>query len=152
MILKRLIEQRNGAAPEELFNLGIAHYILKNYGRSITALQAAIDQVVTNTKSEASTMPPEPYPKAHYWLGRVLYESKKDPARAVSELRLATQENPDNIAAHYYLGKALQALVEQEILTEAERAYLTYLNAGSPLGQQEEVQDFLRSLKASKTV
>jgi len=45
LILKRLIEQRNGTAPEELFNLGIAHYILKNYGRSITALQTAIDQV-----------------------------------------------------------------------------------------------------------
>jgi tetratricopeptide (TPR) repeat protein len=149
--LKRLIEQHNGMAPEELFNLGIAHYILKNYGRSITALQTAIDQVVTNTRSEASTMPPAPYPEAHYWLGRVLYESKKDPARAVSELRLATQESPDNIAAHYYLGKALRALVEQEILKEAERAYRTYLNAGSPLGQQEEVQEFLRSRQQVST-
>jgi len=96
-------------------------------------------------------MPAEPYPEAHYWLGRVLYESKKDPARAVSELRLATQESPDNIAAHYYLGKALRALVEQEILTEAERAYRTYLNAGSPLGQQEEVQEFLRSRQQIST-
>jgi uncharacterized caspase-like protein len=151
MILRRLLEQRNGISPDELFNLGITHYILKNYGRSILALQTSIDQVVNNTTTKESTMPPEPYSKAHYWLGRVLYESKKDPARAVSELRLATQQSPDNIAAHYYLGKSLQALVEQEILTEAEQAYRTYLNAGSPLGQQEEVQEFLKSRKASKT-
>jgi tetratricopeptide (TPR) repeat protein len=145
LILKRLVEQRNGAAPEELFNLGIAYYILQQYGKSITALQAAIEQVVSSNESI------KPYPEAYYWLGRVLCESKQDPAWAVSELRLATQQSPDNIAAHYYLGKALRALVEQEILTEAEQAYQTYLNAGSPLGQQEEVQEFLKSRKASKT-
>jgi uncharacterized caspase-like protein/TolA-binding protein len=145
LILKRLIEQRNGTAPEELFNLGISHYVLKNYGRSISALQAAIEQVVGNNESITS------YPEAYYWLGRVLYESKQDPAWAVSELRLATQQNPDNIAAHYYLAKSLRALVEQEILTEAERAYQTYLNAGSPLGHQEEIEEFLKSRGASKT-
>ena len=57
-----------------------------------------------------------------------------------------------NIAAHYYLGKSLQALVEQEILTEAEQAYQTYLNAGSPLGQEEEVEEFLKSRKESKAM
>jgi tetratricopeptide (TPR) repeat protein len=152
LILKRLIEQRNGTAPEELFNLGIAHYILQQYSRSITALQAAIDQVSgqNNTTTGEQTTSQRSYPEAHYWLGRVLCESKCDPARAVSELRLATQQSPDNSAAHYYLGKALRALVEQKILTEAERAFQTYLNAGSPLGQQEEVQEFLKSRKETE--
>ena len=45
LILQRLIEQRNGADPEELFNLGIAYYRLKEYEKSIVALQTAIDQV-----------------------------------------------------------------------------------------------------------
>ncbi|MEP0924366.1 caspase family protein [Leptolyngbya sp. ST-U4] len=152
LILRRLIEQRNGAAPEELFNLGIAYYRLNEYDKSIAALQTAIDKVLgQNTTTEGQAMSQQSYPKAHYWLGRVLYETKRDPARAVSELRLATQQNSDSSATHYYLGKALRALVEQEILTEAERAFQTYLNAGAPLGQQQEVQEFLRSRKASKT-
>lgn len=152
LILRRLIEQRNGAAPEELFNLGIAHYRLNEYDKSISALQTAIDQISgqNNTTTGEQPTPQRSYPEAHYWLGRVLYESKRDPARAVSELRLATQQSPDNSAAHYYLGKALQSLVEQEILTEAERAFQTYLNAGAPLGQQEEVQAFVKSRKADK--
>ncbi|MGL5832923.1 MAG: caspase family protein, partial [Waterburya sp.] len=151
LILQRLIEQRNGSAPEELFNLGIAHYKLKEYDKSISALQTAIDRGSgqNNATTEGQTTSQGSYPKAHYWLGRVLYESKKDPARAVSELRLAIQESPDNIAAHYYLGKALRTLVEQEILMEAEQAFQTYLNAGSPLGQQQEVQEFLKSRKIS---
>ena len=152
LILKRLIEQRNGAAPEELFNLGIAYYRLNEYDKSITALQSTIDQVSgqNNATAEGQTPSQRSYPEAHYWLGRVLYESKRDPAHAVSELRLATQQSPDNIAAHYYLGKALRALVEQEILTEAERAFQTYLNAGAPLGQQEEVQEFFKSRKETE--
>ena len=152
LILQRLIEQRNGAAPEELFNLGIAYYRLDEYGKSISALQTAIDQVSgqNNTTTERQETSQRFYPEAHYWLGRVLCESKRDPARAVSELRLATQQNPDNIAAHYYLGKALRSLVEQEILTEAERAFQTYLNAGAPLGQQEEVQEFFKSRKETE--
>lgn len=146
LILRRLIEQRNGVAPEELFNLGIAYYRTSEYDKSITALQSALDQVSTQT-TEGQPTSQRSYPEAHYWLGRVLYESKRDPARAVSELRLATQQSPDNSAAHYYLGKALRALVEQEILTEAERAFQAYLNAGAPLGQQEEVQEFFKSRK-----
>jgi hypothetical protein len=39
-------------------------------------------------------------------------------------------------------------MVEKEILTEAERAFETYLEGGSPLGQEEEVQEFLRSRKS----
>ena len=152
LVLQRLIEQRNGAAPEELFNLGIAYYRLNEYKKSVVALQTTIDQISgqDSTATEGRSTSQRSYPEAHYWLGRVLYESKLDPARAVSELRLATQQSPDNIAAHYYLGKALQALVEQEILTEAERAFQTYLNAGAPLGQQEEVQEFFKSRRETE--
>jgi cytochrome c-type biogenesis protein CcmH/NrfG len=69
----------------------------------------------------------------------------------VKELRLATQQDPNNVTAHYYLGQALRAMVEQEILTEAERAFETYLEGGSPLGKEEEVQEFLRSRRYAKS-
>ena len=152
LILRRLIEQRNNVAPEEHLNLGIAYYILGEYDKSISAFQTAIDQVVGQNSrlNEEPSSTEKPYPEAHYWLGRVLYESKRDPARAVSELRLATQQDPNNLAAHYYLGQALRALVEQEILTEAERAFQTYLKAGAPLGQEENIQEFLNSRKSEK--
>lgn len=80
-------------------------------------------------------------------LGSVLQKDGKYLARAVSELRLATQQPPEHSPAHFYLGKALRALVEQEILTEAEKAFQNYLEAGAPLGQQEEIQTFLQSRK-----
>jgi uncharacterized caspase-like protein/Tfp pilus assembly protein PilF len=152
LILKRLIEQRNNVAPEEHLNLGIAYYILGEYDKSISELQIAIDQVLGQNSrfNEQASSPDKHYPEAHYWLGRVLHESKRDPARAVSELRLATQQDPNNLAAHYYLGQALRALVEQEILTEAERAFQTYLKAGAPLGQEENIQEFLKTRKSEK--
>ncbi|MCT7975893.1 caspase family protein [Laspinema olomoucense] len=150
VILKRLINQRNNFAPEEYLNLGIAYYTLGEYDKSISALQMAIEQVLgpNSRLSEQSSTPEKHYSEAHYWLGRVLYESKRDPARAVSELRLATEQNPDNYAAHYYLGKALRALVEQKILTEAERAFQTYLQAGAPWGEEDKIQEFLNSRKS----
>ncbi|MEH2154048.1 tetratricopeptide repeat protein [Nostoc sp.] len=144
--MKRLIEQRNGFDPESHFNLGIAYYTLGDYDKSIASVETALNQVSEqNSELKRKT---QAFPEAHYWLGRVLYESKRDPAYAVKELRLATQEDPNNVTAHYYLGQALRAMVEKEILTEAERAFETYIEGGSPLGQEEEVQEFLRSRKS----
>ena len=148
LILKRLIEQRNSIAPEAFFELGIAYYSIKEYDKSITALQTAIDQVSGNsTASQEQPASQQAYPEAHYWLGRVLYETKRDPARAVSELRVATQQAPTNATAHYFLGQALRAFVEQNILIEAEQAFQTYLNAGTPIAPEDDVQEFLKSRK-----
>jgi predicted Zn-dependent protease len=82
---------------------------------------------------------------AHYYIGRALLESDRDFARSVSELRQAKQTDPENPAIYYYLGRAIRALVEQETLVEAENAFQNYLNAGTPLGQEEEVRQFLKS-------
>jgi len=139
-LLQRLIEQRNGIDPEGHLNLGVAYATIADYDKSISALERALDQ-----------QEGRPYPEAHYHLGRVLFESKRDLARAVSELRLATQDNADNPHAHYYLGQALRGLVEREILVEAETALRTYLEHGAPLGQVDEVQQFLDSRREQPT-
>ncbi|MEM9273888.1 MAG: caspase family protein, partial [Cyanobacteria bacterium P01_F01_bin.143] len=151
-ILQRQIEQRNGFDPEGYLNLGIAYYFLEEYEKSVKALENCLYKKLDN--NQLSLSQEGNYgdnPTAHYWLGRVLYESKKDPARAVSELRLATKLNADNSFAQYYLGQALRVLVEQEILSEAENAFQNYLDAGSPLGREEEIQEFLKSRKETKS-
>ncbi|BAZ21217.1 peptidase C14 caspase catalytic subunit p20 [Kalymmatonema gypsitolerans NIES-4073] len=148
--LERLIEQQNGFDPEALLNLGITYYALSKYDESIKKLKSATEKL-SEQQSETEQVTDRQQnllkAEAHYWLGRVLYESKRELARAVDELRFATQQDPNNVAAHYYLGHALRALVEQEILSEAEQALHTYFTAGVPLGQEEEVQKFLESRK-----
>lgn len=129
-------------------SLGIAYYVLSDYDKSISSLETALTQV--SDQSSEQRRAGSAFPEAHYWLGRVLCESKRDPAYAVKELRLATQQDSSNAAAHYYLGQALRAMVEQKILAEAEKAFQTYLEAGFPLGQESEVQEFLRSRQQTK--
>lgn len=88
---------------------------------------------------------------AHYQLGHVLFESGRDLARSVSELREAVRLNPRNTRAHFYLVQALRSLVERETLVEAEQAFRTYLDQGAPLGHEEEVQAFLESRRPKQT-
>ena len=135
-ILRRLIEQRNDVDPAGYLDLGIAYAVLGDYNKSIAAIDRSLAQ-----QGE------QDYLNANYWLGRVLFESKLDLARAVSALRQATQSKPDNGPAYYYLGLAIRELVERETLVEAENALQNYLAAGAPLGQEEQVQQFLRSRK-----
>ncbi len=131
--LRILIERNGDVYPEGYLNLGIAYAFLGEHDRAIAALEKAIVQQ-------------DPYPEAHYYLGRTLVEAGRDAARAVSELREAIeQEEPGNanVATRYYLGRALRAFVEQDILVEAEGAYRDYLAGGAPLGHEAEVQEFL---------
>lgn len=145
VILKRLIEQRNGFDPDGTLNLGIIQYVLNEPEASLAALESALAQVSEQQSKIADQHEvQQDYPEFHYWLGRILYESSLDPARTVSELRFATQKNPTNVAAHYYLGQALRSLMKQEFMTEAEEAFNTYLNSGSPLGHRKELQEFLK--------
>jgi len=137
-ILKRMIEQRNEIYPEGYLNLGIAHLVREEYGKAIEALDKALAQ-----RNGAS------FPAAHYYLGRTLFVSGQDLARAESELRIATQQAPENIAAYYFLGQAIRRRVEQETLVEAENALRKYREGGAPLGELDEVDAFLRERKQS---
>ncbi|WP_225914019.1 caspase family protein [Leptolyngbya ohadii] len=143
-ILREFIGQQNNLSPAEYLNLGLTNYLLGDYGDSIAALQTAINQLSEQSSGILSQRFLLIYAQAHYWLGRVLHERRLDPARAVSELRLATQYNPSNICAHYYLGQALRILGGPETLMEAKRALRNYLKQGAPLGQEEEIQKFLK--------
>jgi tetratricopeptide (TPR) repeat protein len=134
-ILARSIERRNGLYPEGLLNLGIAYDALGQDIKSIEALERAVIQGDETLTTEA-----------RYHLGRVLYKSQTNLPRAVDELRRATQADPGNIKAYFYLGQAIRALVDQDLLLEAEQALQTYVDAGAPLDQRDKVQMFFASL------
>jgi len=136
-LIRRIIEQKRNIYPEGHLNLGIALALTGQFKESRTALNEAIDQQ-------------ENYAEAYYHLGRVLYEIKENLGRAVDLLRDASNLEPDNSRIHYYLGQALRALVERNLLEEARRALQTYLNDGALLGQLEEVQDFLASRSSQR--
>ena len=122
ILIQRLIEQRNNTYPEGYLNLGIAYAARGDLNKSINYIEKAIAQ-----KDNF-------YPEASYYLGRFIFESGKQFARAVGLLREATIDEPNNIAAYYYLGQAIRSLIEKETLVEADQAIKTYLKKGAPLG------------------
>lgn len=141
-VLSRLTEQRERQEtidPEGHLNLGIAHAAKGEFDKARGELETAVTQF-------GITLGPE----AHYHLGRVLLEvaikeSKGDLNKAVSELRLAIEQDPENARAHYHLGQAIRELVERESLKDASDALRTYLEKGAPLGHEDEVREFLRT-------
>jgi len=137
LILQRLIDKFGGKYPDGFLNLGIIHGIKGDYQKSIDALEQAIAQMENKN-----------YPEARYQLGRILLESNTDLGRAVGKLNRATEEEPDNIPAYYFLGQAIRALVERETLVKAEEALKKYLKEGAPLGHEAEVQNFLEKRRA----
>ncbi|MEM9935390.1 MAG: hypothetical protein AAF824_17330 [Bacteroidota bacterium] len=94
---------------------------------------------------------------AYYPLGRIYLEREKyledqsGEKEAVSlttitgYLQKSLQLDPDNIPAHYFLGKALIQLIQQESNEEIEEVYTRYLDAGAPVGYQEETQTFINA-------
>jgi cytochrome c-type biogenesis protein CcmH/NrfG len=89
--------------------------------------------------------------EAKYHLGRVLCEGEIDFDRAVSELEEAVRRDPENIAAHYYLGRAIREQIERNTYKRAEEVLRTYLMKGAPLGHEDEVREFLGSRKRQET-
>ncbi len=141
-LLLRLIEQRGGAYAEGFLDLGIVYAELGEADKAVAALDEAIDQAAAR-----------PIPDAHYHLGRVRFQQGSDLSGAVSALQQALALLPEgNGAGHparskvqYFLGQAIRALVERQILGEAEQALRAYLAAGAPLGHDEAIRAFLRA-------
>jgi tetratricopeptide (TPR) repeat protein len=151
-LLLRMIEQRekqNDPYPEGKLNLGIAYSAMGEYDKCIDNLEDAInlysDPMIMSREKNKDPNAEDHYHEAHYQLGRVLFDSKRDFARAVSELKEATRLEPENAHAYYYLGKAIMEVIKQETLIEAKRALTTYLVKGAPLGHEDEVRKDLGS-------
>lgn len=122
--------------PNNLLWRGIAYAALEKHKESIEALEAFIRE---NEGAQSTA--------AHYHLGRVLFKSRRDLDRAVSELRWVTQRDSAHSAAFLYLGRALRARAESDIRGEAAMAYTRYLHSGAPPGYENEAWSFLTANK-----
>lgn len=146
-------------APEIWLDLGVALALLGAHERSIPAFKRALelygDPAVFAREQEEDPHARERVAEAHYHLGRSLLEAGREAGRdlpgAVSELTKAIEIDPDSMDFHYFLGQAIRAMVEQETLAQAAEAWSKYLDAGAPLGHEEEVRRFLASRKKTDT-
>jgi tetratricopeptide (TPR) repeat protein len=77
---------------------------------------------------------------ARYHLGRLLYQHGGDLNDAVSTLRAAYRQAPDDARVCYHLGWAIQTLVNEQSLVEAVDLFRRYLDLGAPLGDMSRVQ------------
>lgn len=152
-LLKLMIQQRKYLDDVEAhLDLGIL--------QAAIASQQAVDPDTSGTRSEqyqeslASFRKALDYQKSrsdagnlgtHYHFGRVLVEAGGDLTLAVSQLRQAVELKPNDARARFYLGKAIQALVEQDLLAEASEQFKAYLDAGAPLGERDAILQFLES-------
>jgi hypothetical protein len=157
-LLRRQIGGRNqqGAIhPDGWLSLGVAFGVVGDYEQALAALEAAV-AATTPAKMEMNQVaahgvtPEEIAPQISYHLGRLLLAAQTDFSRAVSELKKATQQDPGNARAWYYLGQAIRERIRRETLAEVESAFSAYLAAGAPVGHRREVVGFLRERTSSK--
>jgi uncharacterized caspase-like protein len=137
-LLERHIERRGGIYPEGFANLGVIYAERGDHERAIRSLETALAQGDAAVQRDARLQ-----------LGRVLYETRTDLGRAVDLLRMAHHQDSESAAAALYLGQAIRALVEQNLLQVAERALSGYVSLGAPYGQADEVSSFLESRRAT---
>ncbi|MEM7375360.1 MAG: hypothetical protein AAF587_42585 [Bacteroidota bacterium] len=116
-----------------------------------------------NAKQELELAAAQSDEDAHYPLGRIYVEEKTRNQAAqevslenekseeeiswnavVNHLKKATDINSGNSAAFFFLGKALEKLVETESLKHAADAYTHYINAEAPIGFLDEATAFIQ--------
>jgi tetratricopeptide (TPR) repeat protein len=135
--LKALIERRADLAAGAYLDLGIAEAARGDFQSAVKDLHTALEKAA-RAKSPI-------IPECHYHLGRVLFESRKDVTRAISELTQAAAANPADPRVHYYRGQATRVLIEEDLRTRVREDLRTYIEKGAPLGHHRQVEMYLNS-------
>ena len=146
-------ERRGDFHPRGRLDLGIAYSVKGALARAVAPLERAVslysNELVMNQEQARDARAKDWLREARFQLGRVLYEEKQQLGRAVSELEQVVKDNPQHAAALFYYGQAIRAMVERDTLTEASNALRLYLQLGAPLGEENDVREFLGSRKHS---
>ena len=155
--LKALAETRPDLAAGLYLDMGIAQAAVGHYEEAVEAFdwsrtkemwtgQNQSGQQQQQQQRQQPSAPEGPLSREfHYHLGRILYESRKNLSRAISELEEAVRLEPENARAHYYRGEALRRLVDEDLLTKARDDLKTYLDAGIPVTRYPDIEQFLKT-------
>jgi hypothetical protein len=151
-VLRRLLcerEAQHDRYPGGRLSAGVAAALLADFAAGIPLLEQAAS-LYDDPEVLAAEKGPDPLAdawraEAHYQLGRALRDSEHNFTRAVDQLNVANQVDPDNPRVLYHLGLAIRAMVERETLAKAEQVLTRYLALGAPLGHEDEVRRFLGS-------
>jgi tetratricopeptide (TPR) repeat protein len=153
-ILRRLIEQKQQHGeqyPEGYLNLGIAYSLIGKTEEAILELENAAslysDYNIMELEKEKDSNAEDYYFECHFQLGKILFESKNNIAKAVSNLEEAKKAKVVDSRLYYYLGKAYLALAEEEIKNKGMESLKLYLDNGAPLGYEDDIRRLLGSKK-----
>jgi len=151
-ILRRLIEhkqQQEEWYPEGHLNLGIAYSLIGKTKEAILELENAVslysDNNIMELEKEKDSNAEDYYFECHFQLGKILFESKNNLTKAVSNLEEAKNAKLVDSRLYYYLGKAYLALAEEEIKNKGMESLKLYLDNGAPLGYEEDVRRLIGS-------
>jgi tetratricopeptide (TPR) repeat protein len=136
-LLRPLADRPPELAPGACLDLGIAEAAAGDRDAAVVDLEKALASAGPSEKALVRD--------AHYHLGRVLFEARRDLPRAISELRDAVRADPDEPRARFYRGQAIRVLVDQNLRVEADDDLGTYLKKGAPLGRRGEIERYLES-------
>jgi tetratricopeptide (TPR) repeat protein len=153
-LLCRIIQEKkqNGEEyPEGHLILGIVYSLNGETKKAIEALEKAVllysDENIMRLEKEKDLNAEDHYFESHFQLGKILFESKQNFAKAVSELEEAKKTKPNDYRLDYYLGKAYLAMAEENIKNKAIKYLQRYLDNGTPLGYEDDVRRLLGSKK-----
>jgi len=107
----QIVAEAHPDFAETYFFVGLSHFRLKEYGKSIVALTKYIDLSEKSPAKKAD-------PGARAALGRA-YLFTDNPQKAVTALTIATQQIVDDPVNFYYLGVAHQKLKQPDKAIEA---------------------------------
>lgn len=134
-LLTRLADDRRDLAGDANIDIGILAAAIQDFDRSLTAFRRALNTIADDRPRLA---------EIHYHYGRALYESARHDL-AVVELRQAVQLDATNNPARYFLGRSIQQLIEQNLVSEAREHLTQYLSNGASLGRRDEVELILNN-------
>jgi tetratricopeptide (TPR) repeat protein len=157
-VLRRLIHEcgsRHDPYPAGRLSAGMASVIQADFDAGIPLLERAAslyeDSEVLASERTRDSFADAWRVETHYQLGRALRDSKRNFTRAVGQLNLANELDPENPRVLYHLGLAIRAMVDHETLAKAEAVLTRYLALGAPLGNQDEIRRFLGSRRHSES-
>jgi tetratricopeptide (TPR) repeat protein len=135
--LEAFTELRGGGDAGLLLPLAVLRHAQGQTDAALAALERGLALCLDEPRLRA---------QMHLMLGRVLMDSGRDRARAVSECQRALALDPALAVARFWLGRAIAELIQRDTRVQAHQALTDYLSQGAPQGRRREALRLLDTL------